>query len=369
VADLTGARVALVLATSTGGVGRHVRSLAAGLGGYNASVTVVGPAATEAAFRFTSTGARFRPVGIDVVLRAVNAVRAWARLRVLLGAADVVHAHGLRAGLLAGLATRRRTPYVVTWHNALLPNGAGRRRVATLLELAVARRADRTFAVSGDLVERVRHLGGRDVRLLLVPAPPLLEPAPPSVAAVRGELGAIGRPLVLAVGRLHPQKDFPTLIEAARYWVDRSPQPVVAIAGEGPARAELERAIAAGGSGVRLLGQRSDVAALLAAADVVVLPSVWEGSPLAAQEALAAGRPLVATAVGGVPELVGDGAVLVPAGDPVALARAVVGLLDDPRAAAVVAAKAAARAAGWPDEAATVSAVAAAYAELLGRPA
>lgn len=362
-ADLAGMRIGLVLATSTGGVGRHVRSLAAGLPAHGAEVTVCGPAATEESFGFAAVGARFVPVEIGTDPRPVADLGALRRLRVALRAAGVVHAHGLRAGLLAGLAVRR-TPYVVTWHNAVLGGGV-RRRAVGLLETAVARRATVTLAVSTDLVDRVRGLGGRDVRLLPVPAPRL--PGGGGAAEVRAELGANDRPLVLAVGRLHRQKGFPTLLEAARGWAGRQPPPVVAIAGEGPAREELAASIAASGAAVRLLGHRADVSDLLAAADVVVLPSRWEGSPLAAQEALAAGRPLVASSVGGVPDLVGDGAVLVPAGDPDALATAVCRLLDDPAEAAALAARGVARAATWADEATTVATVAAVYAELRGR--
>ncbi len=363
-ADLAGIRVALVLATSTGGIGRHVRSLAAGLQDHGAKVSVCGPAGTETSFGFTGTGARFVPVEIGTAPRPLADARAVRRLAGELRGAGLVHAHGLRAGLLAGLAVRPRVPYVVTWHNAVLAAGV-RRRVVTLLEAAVARRATVTLAVSTDLVARARAVGGRDVRLLAVPAPPL--PPAGDAAMIRTELGATDRPLVLAVGRLHRQKDFPTLLEAGRQLARRHPPPVVAIAGDGPARAELAASIAAGGTGVRLLGHRSDVATLLAAADVVVLPSRWEGSPLAAQEALAAGRPLVASAVGGVPDLVGDGAVLVPSGDPTALAVAVSALLDDPVAAAAVAGRGVARAATWVDEVGTVAAVARIYEALCGR--
>jgi glycosyltransferase involved in cell wall biosynthesis len=94
---------------------------------------------------------------------------------------------------------------------------------------------------------------------------------------------------------------------------------------------------------------------LLAAADVVVVPSIWEGQPLIVQEALRAGRPLVATRVGGIAELTGDdGALLVQPGDTAALGAAVTRLLDDPEAAARLAAAALARAALLPTETAAV---------------
>ena len=127
------------------------------------------------------------------------------------------------------------------------------------------------------------------------------------------------------------------------------------IAGEGPLDAELRRQAGTDGVAVRFLGPRGDVPALLAAADVVVVPSTWEGQPLIVQEALRAGRPLVATRTGGIPALTGeDGALLVPPGDPVALAAAVSRLLDDPQAAARLAAAARDRAALLPSETAAV---------------
>ncbi|MDQ1630939.1 MAG: hypothetical protein QOC80_911, partial [Frankiaceae bacterium] len=137
---------------------------------------------------------------------------------------------------------------------------------------------------------------------------------------------------------------------------------VVAVAGEGPERSRL-------GPPLRLLGARDDIADLLAAADVVVLPSRWEGSPVAAHEALRAGKPRVATAVGGVPALVGDAdpppAVLVPAEDPKALAVALQRLLDDPAERDELAGRALVRAAEWPDAARTVAVVRETYVELL----
>jgi glycosyltransferase involved in cell wall biosynthesis len=113
-----------------------------------------------------------------------------------------------------------------------------------------------------------------------------------------------------------------------------------------------------------LLGRRTDVAELLAAADVVVLPSRWEARSLTAQEALRSGRPLVTTMVGGLPGLVQDAAVLVPPDDRDALVRAVSTLLDDPAEAARLAARGQALAATWPTESDTVREVAATYHEL-----
>jgi glycosyltransferase involved in cell wall biosynthesis len=365
VPELAGLRLFLLLATSTGGVGQHVRSLVAGLSGRGATVTVLGPAATEQLFGFTALGATFAPVEIASGPRPVADAGALRRLRVVLRDADVVHAHGLRAGLLSVLARSRGLPVAVTLHNAVLAGGIAA-TVYGVLERRVVRGADVVLAASADLAAHARALGGRDVRPLPVAAPPL---PPPRRAAleVRAELGAATRPLVLAVGRLHRQKGFDVLVDAAARLAARAGPPVVAIAGSGPEEDALRRRVEATGAPVTLLGRRTDVADLLAAADVVVLPSRWEARALVAQEALREGKPLVATAVGGLPELVGDAARLVPAGDPAALAAAVTALLDDPVAAASLGQRGQARAATWPDEDRMLAHLAALYADLAGR--
>ncbi len=119
---------------------------------------------------------------------------------------------------------------------------------------------------------------------------------------------------------------------------------------------------------VRLLGRRGDVADLLGAADLCVLPSRWEGSPFTGQEALRSGTPLVATRAGGMPDLFGAGASFVPVGDAAALSDAVVRVLTDPAHAAELVEAGRKQAAGWPDEAASLRRTVAVYRELLGSP-
>ncbi len=366
--------VLLVLGSSTGGVGTHVRSLAARLpaacaadGG--ARVVVAGPDGTDERFGFSLAGAGFVPVRIAAAPRPPADAAAVLRLRALARGADVVHAHGLRAAALTGLALGRRragrVPLVATWHNAVLATGVRGRLLARLAALA-ARRADVTLGASSDLVEQARELGSPDARLAPVAAPPV--PATTrSRAQVRRTLGlADDQPLVLAVGRLAPQKDYPTLLAAAARLRALDARAVVAVAGDGPLHGALASQIAEQHLPVRLLGRRGDVADLLAAADLLVVSSTWEARALVVQEAVRAGTPVVATAVGGIPELVLDGARLVPAGDPAALAAAMTGLLADPAERAQLAARATAVAETWPDEDATAAQVAAVYAELCG---
>jgi glycosyltransferase involved in cell wall biosynthesis len=209
------------------------------------------------------------------------------------------------------------------------------------------------------------------VRVAPVAAPPL-PPAQRARPDVRRDLGLDDdrRPLVVAVGRLHPQKGYDVLLDAVARWVADPrlrPAPLVAIAGDGPLHDELTARIRAERLPVTLLGRRSDVADLLGAADVCVLPSVWEARSLTAQEALRAGTPLVATGVGGIPELVGDAAELVPAGDAAALAEAVALVLTDPGRTARLGTAGPRQAATWPDEAATAQQLVELYQELLGR--
>lgn len=349
-------RVALVLGSSVGGIGTHVRELAAGLVRHGERVTVAGPAETGERFGFADVGAEFRPVRIGTSANPVNGVAAIRALRSALDGADVVHAHGVRAGALTGIAlTRRDTPSVVTLHNAMLASGV-RSRLLTALEKLAVLRADVVLGASADLVERARALGARDARFSAVPALPLPEPTR-GRAQVRADLVADdAQVLVLAVGRLAPQKDYATLLHAARIWreawrLDGSamPAPRLVIAGDGPLREALQAEIDARLLDTLLLGHRTDVADLLAAADIVALSSIWEARPLAVQEAMRAGVPVVATAVGGTPELARDAAVLVPPGDPDAIATAVTRLARHPDERARVAALGRERAREWPN--------------------
>jgi glycosyltransferase involved in cell wall biosynthesis len=339
-------KIALVLTASTGGIGRHVSSLVPRFVAAGHRVRVYAPEATTAAHVFA---------GADVCPPA-----ELIRLR----GADVLHAHGYKAGGLAlPLRVLRRIPLVVSWHNAVL--GLDRRAAAArLLQRVVARGADLTLAASSDLVQQARWSGAREARLGAVAAP-TLAPATRERDVVRAELGVTtGQLLVLTVSRLAPQKNLGMLLDIAAEVRD-DPRLAFVVVGDGPLREELAARIDADGSRVRLVGRRGDVPDLLAAADVALLTSTWEARALVAQEALLAGVPLIATRVGGIPELVGDGGVLVRLGDSHGAARALRHLADMPFLRAELAARGRAEAATWPDEDAVAADVLAAYRSVI----
>ena len=185
---LRGRRIVEVLATSAGGVGTHVRSLVPVVSAAGASVGVCGAPATEELFGFTRAGADFRPVGISTGLAPAADSRAVLQLRSALDGADLVHAHGLRAGLVAALARRlsgdRRRPLVLTLHNAILEDAGPLQRVLRAAERLTIRGADLVIAVSSDLAANARKAGARDVRVFPAVAPPR-PPAARSRAEVR----------------------------------------------------------------------------------------------------------------------------------------------------------------------------------------
>ncbi|MFJ5937189.1 glycosyltransferase family 4 protein [Streptomyces sp. NPDC093071] len=359
---MTQLRTVQVLGGGSAGSSAHVRSLASGLVARGVRVTVCAPPELDRAYDYLGAGARFVPLPRLGDPAAVTALR-----NTCIGA-DVVHAHGLQASVRAALALSGAAPapLVTTWHTRSHAEGA-RGGVLRLLERRTVRAASVVLATSSELVDRARRRGARDARLAPVTVPAARGPVCLHDGKARAELGAVDRPLLMAVGALERGRGYRTLLDAARRWRDLDPQPLLVIAGEGRERAFLQRRITDEDLPVRLIGSREDVAELLAAADVAVLPSRWEARSPLAQEALRLGVPLVATAVGGVPELVGDAAELVPYGDSAALAAAVRGLLEDADRRMDLAAAGRVQAGTWPTEDDTVAHVLSVYDELVGR--
>jgi glycosyltransferase involved in cell wall biosynthesis len=267
---------------------------------------------------------------------------------------------------LAAAAVRRVPAIVATVH--LVPDDLMNRNVRAQVR-AVGATVHRYLAVANHVRDRLAALGlpGRKLRVVRngIDTAELLRPANPELRIRLS--GAPQRPVILTVARLARQKGIDVLLSAA----SQVPDAVFLIAGEGPERTALEgRAAALGlGNSVRFLGAAHNVPDLLAACDVFVLPSLAEGLPLSVLEAMAAGKPIVATRIAGTDEAVADGTtgVLVPPRDPDALAMAIRSLLADPDRASRLARAGQERVQSEFPVGRTVAAVAAQYEEVLGR--
>lgn len=270
---------------------------------------------------------------------------------------DVVQAHwALPNGPPAALpAAILGAPLAVSLHGSDIYL-AERHWAMALAAAGAFRAAAAVTACSGDLRARAVALGARPETSCVIPYgvnPRQFRPDPEARAAVRAELGlAEGAPLVLGLGRLVAKKGFGVLLDAWPAVLRASPAATLAIVGYGDLREPLERQAAGLGiaASVRFPGQleRDRAAAYVAAADVFALPIVREGVdglPNVLLEAMGAGRPVVASRVAGVPDVVDDGVhgLVVPERDPAALAAAIGRLLADPALAARLGAAARAR--------------------------
>ena len=264
-------------------------------------------------------------------------LRPWARLGRLLIAEriDIVHAHMPRANAPATVLARgARVPVVIAHEHGSVRYDDRLRRL--LNQRVVGPLADRVFAVSEwdrhNLLER-QGMDPTRVEVFANGIPPLPSPVPD----VRAALAPMDRPLIGALGRLDPVKGYDDLISAMLLLRRDGIRVACVIAGIGPDEARLRSQISAAGldGDVRLLGLREDVPSLLSAFDIAVMSSRSEGAPLALMEYMAAGLPIVATRVGGIPELIQDGAtgLLCAPDSPQELADALRRVLTEPRLA------------------------------------
>ena len=241
---------------------------------------------------------------------------------------DVVVAHNVSSSVVATVAsmTARPAPHLVSVFHGV--TGKDVALAAAMLD----RFPGRVVTVSSSARDRLVAQGLQRCDVTVIPNSVDI-PALPSKQQARERLGIpTDARVALCLARLVEQKRLDVLLRA---WAKVPPGPQLLIAGDGPLRRRLEgRAEELGiAATARFLGPRRDVPCLLAAADLGVLSSEWEGLPMAALESMAAGLPMVATAVDGLTELVGERqGILVPVGDPVALASALTALLfDEPR--------------------------------------
>jgi glycosyltransferase involved in cell wall biosynthesis len=294
---------------------------------------------------------KVREAGIEVIrepdlVRAISPRQDWRAYRNLTALFrerryDIVHTHTSKAGFVGRLAAARtqvpivaHTPHGHVFHS-YFSNPVT--RVFVWCERYAARKTDRLIAltergIEDHLSQGVGTPGQWDHVFSGIDLAPF-DAAIRRRAAIRQELGySPGDFVVGGVGRLEPVKGFTYLVKAARNILESLPHAHILLAGDG-ALADALRGEASGfGERFRFLGLREDVPELMTALDVFVLPSVNEGMGRVLLESGAAGVPAVATAVGGVPDIVQDEVtgVLVPPRDPKAIARAVVSFSRDP---------------------------------------
>jgi glycosyltransferase involved in cell wall biosynthesis len=305
-------RLVLQLAADATARGDNV-VVASGPGAWVEKVAQAG--AAHVALPATSRGTSFSLATATAAARLARCVRQVRP--------QVVHAHNVRATALARLAllsTRHRAVLMPTLHGVAPSDYRATSRI-------LRRVARRVIACAPSVARSLQTAGFPADRIDVITNGAALPPADRKrQTALQASLGLGSAPLVVGIGRLVEQKNWPVFIEAAR----RLPGPCYVVAGQGPLRQELVDLARRSGDRVRFVGMIDDIAALVGLADCVVSTSNWEGLPLAVLEALSLGSPVVATACDGVTDLVPPTAALfVAPGDAAAVSAAVSRILAD----------------------------------------
>jgi glycosyltransferase involved in cell wall biosynthesis len=282
--------------------------------------------------------AELEQLGVDVLRlerRSLLSNAAWGRLysRLVGGSIDVLHSHMPRASVPGTIIGRlARIPVIVSHEHTWSFEGKPVRRF--LDRNVVARGSDVVLAVSQRDRQRMIELEGMPAECVRV-LPNGIPRVPDEGADVREQLGAKGDELLIgSVGRFYPQKGYDHLIRAVSLLKRSYPGSFrCVLVGHGPEQEKLQALINELGLAeqMKFVGRRDDIADVVRSLDIAVLPSNYEGSPLTILEYMAGAAPIVATAVGGVPELIEDGVhgLLVEPRDPDALAAAIRRLLED----------------------------------------
>jgi glycosyltransferase involved in cell wall biosynthesis len=251
---------------------------------------------------------------------------------------DILHLHGYGATTFGRIAGgMRRLPTILHEHANLTDTPWFQKVADALLEPST----DIAIAVSqstADFVIKARQLPPDKVKVVYlgVPLEEFSRPRPAEeIAAARAELGVgPGEFAAGTVTRLHDSKGNSYLVDAARQVIDQRPKTRFYLVGEGPLRADLEAQARRLNLGDRFVfaGFSKDVARTVSAFDLSVFPSLWEGTPLTVFEALAMGKPIVATDADGLVEVLTDerDALIVPKRDAPSLASAIVRMIDEP---------------------------------------
>lgn len=262
--------------------------------------------------------------------------RFWRLLRLVRKLKpDILHTHLTTSNILGSMVGRLLgIPVITTLHNTAFASKNDRQIRVRLETLALRHGAQKVLAVGPIVADAHRERLSNQEIVTIPNAVPLIDPLPDAERdALRQSItGDAVKPLLFSAGRLSEQKGYSVLVDAIAQLREKHPDAVVAIAGQGELREELEQQITAKGVGsnILLLGVRDDIPKLAAASDLFVSSSLWEGLPVAVLEAMSAGLPIVATRVGDVPRVVVEGTgLLVEPGDPTALAGALDTMLSD----------------------------------------
>ena len=325
----------LVASPFVGGPERQMIGLAKALRGTDRSIFLGFPegGALDERLREEGLESHLLTCGGRPLLRSVGEVaETFGRLQ-----PDVVVTHGYKPDLIGLLAARRAgIPQIAVSHG--WTGATFRVRVNEAIDKLVMRAARRVVAVSHRQGQRVKDAGVSGDRVVVIQNAVYASRFQGRDASARREMEAffpeVPRQIVIAAGRLSPEKGFDDLVRAARTVVDRMPDVGFLLVGDGPLRKELEGAVQAASltGHFAFTGFRPDMDRLMACADLFVQSSHTEGLPNVVLEAGACAIPIVATAVGGTGEVVEDGVQgrLVLPHRPEELARCMLEMLSDP---------------------------------------
>ncbi len=345
-------RVLQVVEATTGGVGRHVTDLTTHLQRHGVEVTVACPLVRDRARRDTAFVERLQAAGVPVAImpfrsgiRPLADLQGFLRLVALLRKEEfhIVHCHSSKAGVLGRLAARRcGIPATVYTPHAFAFLGATHRwerRFYLTVERQLGHRLTDALICVGESERELttRHAIAPPERLVVVENAVEAQRFAPTLppAQAKTALGLDPTRLTVGyVGRLVPQKGIDLLLQAAQKVLLQRDDTQFVLVGEGELEEMARRRIAREGwhDRVILTGYRTDVPRVLAAFDLFVLPSRYEGLPYTLLEAMAAGRAIIAADIAGNRDLIqpGQTGLLIPPDDAPALAGAILGLLADP---------------------------------------
>jgi glycosyltransferase involved in cell wall biosynthesis len=324
-----------------GGAERHILNLARAVDPQAVNITVCCLFAAPFAELAAQDGlpALAVPMRHKFDLRVLDDLAHFFRITTV----DIVHTHGVRANLLGRIAARQAGKKTVTTVHSLLEHdypGFISRFANSLAERLTRGMTDQFIAVSGGLKEALVKRGVASGRVTVVHNGIDLETltAERRTGQWREKLGCAGAPLIGMVARLHPVKGHRYFLQAAREVLSLRSEVRFAVVGDGPEREALQAL--AGRLGISdqvvFTGFVEDIWPLMAELDLLAIPSLWEGFGLVAAEGLSLGVPVVASDVGGLPEVVRhcETGFLVPPSDAPALARGILWMLDHPSEAA-----------------------------------